>query len=219
MNEQRLQKIHDVVRRSQKSLSVILENITDPHNIGAILRTADAVGIRKVFVINTTTTRQSEILVIGKRTSSGTRKWVDVAFFDDLDKGIAAVRLEHSKIYGTALSSNSTSHFDQDFTLNCAIFLGNEKEGLSEQAKAHCDQLITIPQMGMAQSLNVSVAGAVILYEACRQRKEKGFYTDKPDLSPSEIEALTNEFIRRSDDLKNMPSRLKYFPIDSDKTL
>ena len=103
MNERRKQKFEEVAQKSQLSLTVVLENVHDPLNIGAILRTCDSVGIRKIFVINDTGDKKYKRLTLGKRSSMGTRKWVDVLYFHDLDICIQEVRKDFAQILGAAI--------------------------------------------------------------------------------------------------------------------
>lgn len=192
MNDRRRAKFEEVAAKSQLSLTVILENVHDPLNIGAILRSCDSVGIRKIFVINDTGLKQHKTLTLGKRSSMGTRKWVDVRYFHDLESCIAEVRKEFDNIVGAAICDNTINHLDFDFTGKVAILMGNEKNGLSQKAIEQCDALIQIPQVGMAESLNVSTATAVILYEAFRQRYAIGKYGENPDITSEEAGLLLN---------------------------
>ncbi len=193
MNERRKAKFEEVASKSQLSLTVILENVHDVLNIGAILRSCDSVGIRNIFVINNSGLKQHKSLTLGKRSSMGTRKWVDVRYFHDLDTCIEEVRKDYDVIAGAAICEKTINYLDFDYTGKVAILMGNEKEGLSKAALDHCDVLIRIPQVGMAESLNVSTATAVILYEAFRQRLVAGKYDHLPDIS----EGQANELLHR----------------------
>jgi tRNA (guanosine-2'-O-)-methyltransferase len=212
MQEKRLQKFKRVARYSQKTITVILENIYDTHNVGAVMRTCDSIGIRQIYLVNTENSGINELVTLGKRSSMGTRKWIDVSYFRHWDDCIKKVREMHQYIIGTYLGENTQSMYSCDFTQNVAIMLGNEKDGLSTEAISHCDQLLYIPQAGMAESLNVSVAAAAILYEAYRQRMLKGYYSDKPELSNAESEALLQTFIDRSEDKISDPRQYKIRP-------
>ncbi len=176
MKKRRAEKFREVADRRQPDLTVILENVTDMHNIGAVLRTCDSVGIVEIFVLNTEPHLQTETLVIGKRTSMGARKWVDVNYFTDIDTCFKKVREKYQRILGTHLDETSSEVYQLDLTQPVALLFGNEHSGLSEAARQRIDGNFIIPQAGMAESLNISVACAVTLYEAYRQRKAKGFY-------------------------------------------
>ena len=189
MTERRLKKIENVVRQRQFSLRVVMENIHDPHNVSAIFRTCDAVGVPKVTLLYTI----EEFPKISKTSSSSANKWIEKEKFNDTEKCFAALRNEGFKIYSTLLDENSQSIYDIDFTEKVAIVMGNEHRGVSEEAAKLSDGTIYIPMHGMIQSLNVSVATAVILYEAQRQRLLKGMY-EQTELSEMEIEELINEW-------------------------
>ena len=100
MNDRRTGKFESVARKSQLSITVILENVHDSLNIGAILRTSDSIGIRKIYVINTSSDKKYNDLVLGKRSSMGTRKWIDVEYYKDLDSCVAAVRKNMTRSLG-----------------------------------------------------------------------------------------------------------------------
>lgn len=186
MKKRRAEKFREVADRRQPDITVILENVTDMHNIGAVLRTCDSVGIGEVFVLNTEPHLQTETIVIGKRTSMGTRKWVEVHYYTDITACFNKVRETYGKILGTHLDEASTGIYELDLTQSIALLFGNEHSGLSEAARQQIDGNFIIPQAGMAESLNISVACAVTLYEAYRQRKLKGFYD--PPFRQSEAE-------------------------------
>lgn len=217
MNERRSEKLRLVAGQSQLSLTVILENIHDPHNIGAILRTCDSVGIRKVFVVNENQSGNNDILVLGKRSSMGTRKWVDVHYFRELDACIEQVRSEYSHIAGAALSHDAVNYLDTTYTGSIAIMLGNEQDGLSTRAIRHCDSLIYIPQVGMAESLNVSTAAAIILYEAYRQRSLAGKYDTDPDITSEQASQLLKSFRDKVFDRTRNEKRFRIRPFETGK--
>jgi len=214
MNDRRTGKFESVARKSQLSITVILENVHDSLNIGAILRTSDSIGIRKIYVINTSSDKKYNDLVLGKRSSMGTRKWIDVEYYKDLDSCVSAVRQKYDKIIGTAMSGEAVSYFDKDYTGSVAIMLGNEHEGLSEKAMAHCDSLIYIPQIGMAESLNVSAATAIILYEAFRQRHLAGKYSHTPDIDETQSKELLSKFHDNVYDRTRNEKKFRLKPID-----
>lgn len=190
MNESREQKIRSVIRQSQPDLTVVLENIFDPLNISAVLRSCDAVGIREVFVVYTKPYLNKRGLVLGKRTSGGTFKWIDVYVFENLEECFKRVRQRYGRVLATHLGEKSENVYDLDFTQPTALLFGNEDEGVSAEALAMCDGNFNIPQSGFAESLNISVACAVTLFEARRQRAAKGFYDENPKLNAEQQEQL-----------------------------
>lgn len=190
MNPQREHKIRSVIRQSQPDLTVVLENIFDPLNISAVLRSCDAVGVREVFVVYTKKYLDKRGLVLGKRTSGGTFKWIDVYLFEDLEECFRRVRERYGRILATSLGESSESVYALDLCEPTALLFGNEDEGVSAEALALSDGNFNIPQSGFAESLNISVACAITLYEARRQRAAQGFYGEKSKFSTAEQQQL-----------------------------
>lgn len=187
--EKRLNKITDTIRARQQSLGVILENIHDPHNVSAIFRSCDAVGVPKVGLLYTV----EDFPKISKVSSSSAVKWIEKERFTDTKICFDAYRKKGFKIYSSLLSKDAVSLYDLDLTEKVVFVLGNENRGVSKEAAELADKVYYIPMRGMIQSLNVSVATAVTLYEAQRQRALKGMY-EKSELSEEEIEKLINEW-------------------------
>ena len=187
--EERLQKITSVVKTRQHSLRVVLENIHDPHNVSAIFRSCDAVGVPKVSLIYNT----EKFPKISKTSSSSANKWIEKEKFEDVEKCYSSLRKEGFKIYASMLADEAVDLFDIDFTEKTALVMGNEHRGVSGDAAKLADKIFFIPMNGMIQSLNVSVATAVTLYEAYRQRNSKGMYV-KSELSEKEIENMIDEW-------------------------
>ncbi len=187
--ENRLYKIMQVVKSRQHSLKVVLENIHDPHNVSAIFRTCDAVGVPKISLLY----NQEEFPRISKTSSSSANKWIEKERFKTVAECYSDLRKEGFKIYASLLSKEAVDLYSIDFTQKIAIVLGNEKRGVSEEAAELADEKYYIPMHGMIQSLNVSVAAAVTMYEAQRQRREKGMY-DKSELPAEIIESLIDEW-------------------------
>lgn len=174
MTQERELKLKNVISKKQKGLTVILENVHDPHNISAVLRSCDAVGIQNVFIIYTEKKLQK---ALGKKSSASASKWLDVHYFFSIEECFEEVRKQHDTILATHLSDkNPKSLYDIDLTQNIALLFGNEKDGVSNEALSLCDGNFVIPQFGLIQSLNISVACAVSLYEALRQRSNKDMY-------------------------------------------
>ncbi len=195
--ERRAQKIRSLIAKRQSHFTVILENVRDPHNIGAVLRTCDAVGIREVFLVYSDQ-REKDRFVLGKRASSGARKWVDVYEFDAIKTAVDTLRDKgYEQIWATRIVEGSKSLFELDLSRKVALLFGNEHLGVSDEAAALVDGNFVIPQVGMVQSLNISVACAVSLYEGYRQRKLKGFYDDSPTLSPDEQQKMFEYYSSR----------------------
>ncbi len=198
MTEERLHKFKVAAQRRQSNLTVILENVHDPHNLGAVLRSCDSVGIKEIFVLYTDPSLVGRTHIkLNKRTSSGARRWVDVHLYANVEACFAHVRKNYDKIYSTHLEEQPTSLYELDLTQSVALMFGNEKDGLSETSLAYSDGNFIIPQMGMVQSLNISVACAVSIYEALRQREVAGMYTDNLPMTAEEQTDLYESFKER----------------------
>ena len=181
ITEERAEKLRALAANRQEGLTLILENIYDPHNLGAVLRTCDSVGIAEVYALYTIESPELIHKIAGHKSSSGAKKWVDVHVFDDTEKCFDAVRTKYERIYGTHLGAESIGLYELDFTQPIALVFGNEHRGMSKEALKLVDGNFVIPQSGMTQSLNISVACAVSLYEAKRQRLLVGKYDQSFD--------------------------------------
>jgi tRNA (guanosine-2'-O-)-methyltransferase len=197
MLPEREHKIRQAVRQTQPDLTVVLENIADPLNISAVLRSCDAVGVREVFVVYTRSYLDRRGLVLGKRTSGGTFKWMDVYLFNDLAECLGRVRERCGRVLATSLGEEVPSLYSLDLTLPTALLFGNEDEGVSPEALELADGHFVIPQAGMVESLNLSVACAVSLFEARRQRGARGFYDEHPPLTAEQQEQLFRRWTGR----------------------
>jgi len=182
----RKKKILSVASKRQKSIKVILENIHDPHNVSAIFRTCDAVGVREVSLIY----NEEKFPKIGKKSSASAYKWVEKERYKTVKECYDNLHKSDYKIYAASLNAEK-NFYELNLTKKCAIVLGNEHRGLSKEAENLADEKFTIPMQGMVQSLNVSVAAAVILFEAMRQRMANGMY-EKSEYSKKELDELIN---------------------------
>lgn len=191
-SEKRIKKIESVVRARQHSLRVVIENIHDPHNVSAIFRTCDAVGIPKISLIYTF----EKFPKIGKKTSASAFKWIEKDKYDSAEKCFAQLKQEGFEILASSIDDEAVELYDLDLTKKVAFVLGNEHRGVSDSVANLADKKFKIPMYGMVQSLNVSVANAVIIYEALRQRLRKGQY-DKSSLSETEIQQIIDDWCRK----------------------
>jgi len=191
-SEQRTNKITRALQCRQPDLIVVLENIHDPHNVSAIIRTCDSIGVGEVYLVY----NYEKFPKIGKKSSASAYKWVKKKNFRSIDDCYSELRKNGFKIYATCLEGDSHDHWDTDFTGKTAIVLGNEHRGVSEEAWKKADANIKIPMFGMIQSLNVSVATAVILYEISRQRYRAGHY-ENHKFSDAEYNNLLNDWLSR----------------------
>ena len=199
MTPERKQRLKEVAFRRQAGLTVILENVHDPHNIGAVIRSCDSVGIPEIFVLYTEPHLTEDHILIGRKSASGARKWVDVHYYTGLDACFRHVKEKYQRILATHLGEAAVPLYGLNLTQPTALLFGNERDGVSEAALAYADGNFVIPQMGMAKSLNISVACAVTLYEALRQREDAGMYHVKNPMPGEQQQALFEEYLERSD--------------------
>lgn len=192
LSERRLQKITSVVNARQHSLRLVLENIHDPHNVSAIFRTCDAVGIPKISLLYYT----EKFPKIGKKSSASSRKWIETEKFTSVNECFASLKNEGYFIYASSISDDAVDLYKLNFKKKIAIIFGNENRGVSSEALNLADKKFKIPMYGMVQSLNVSVAAAIVQYEALRQRQQRGMY-DKSELSKQQIEQLVESWAKK----------------------
>lgn len=173
MTPERRNKLTTVLEKRQPDLTVVLENVFDPHNISAVMRTCDAVGVQEVYIITNKIPRHKKW---GARSSSSAAKWLTVHQFENAEECFAELRKKYSKILTTHLSSDAVNLYEVNMTEPIALVFGNEHSGVSDEIRAMADGNFIIPQAGIIQSLNISVACAVTLYEAYRQKSLAGHY-------------------------------------------
>lgn len=202
LTSERAQKYRNVIAHRQ-NMTVILENVHDPHNIGAVIRSCDAIGISEVFILYTQHSYNFLTQKVGKNASSGARKWVKAHYFGNLDECFDAVRSKYPLVYGTHLSEKSSSLFDLDLTQPVALMFGNEQHGITDAALEKLDGNFIIPQYGMVQSLNISVACAVSCFEASRQRHQAGMYSQEFDPNDSQQNGMFESFVNKHFVYKN----------------
>jgi tRNA (guanosine-2'-O-)-methyltransferase len=176
MTPERYNRLISVLNHRQPDLTVVLENVFDPHNVSAVMRTCDAVGIQDVYILNN---RIPPHRKWGYRSSSTAAKWLSIHQFTDAEKCFEEVRKRYGKIYASHLGTNSSDMYSLNLAESIALVFGNETFGVSDEIRKYCDGDFIIPQVGIIKSLNISVACAVTLYEAFRQKKEKEHYTSR----------------------------------------
>jgi tRNA (guanosine-2'-O-)-methyltransferase len=170
MIPQRYEKLKQVLNRRQPDLTVLAENVHKPHNFSAIIRTCDAVGVFAVHAVN-----DCQELPTYSQVTQGSEKWIQLCLHPDITTAIQYLQRDHS-VYAAHFSDRAIDYREVDYTQPTAILLGTEKSGVTDTAADLVDGHIIIPMLGMVRSLNVSVANAVILFEAQRQRSAAGFY-------------------------------------------
>ena len=193
VTEKRLEKLSNVLKKRQFDFTIVLENIHDPHNLSAILRSCDAVGVFEVYLIYE---RRPDIPRLGEKSSASAKKWIHKRLFHSVSACYSELRKQGKKIFTTHLSAEAKSIYEIDMTQKIAIVFGNEHSGVSEEALANADGNVLIPQVGMIQSLNISVACAVTLYEAFRQRSKAGLY-NQSQIDDSAFHKIMKEWTKR----------------------
>ena len=182
MLSRRYQRICETLDRRQPDLTVLTEDVHKPHNLSAIIRTCDAVGIGEVHALNFI--QKVEDIPTFSKAGRGSSKWVELHHHESIAIAIDHLHHRNFKIYAAQLSDRAVDYREIDYTQPTAILMGAERWGISETAADLVDGHIIIPMLGMVQSLNVSVAAAVILFEAQRQRLQASFYA-QPRLEPA----------------------------------
>ena len=165
----RFERLKAVLNQRMGDLTVVLEHVDKPHNLSAILRSCDAVGVLEAHVVS----------LAGRTptlncTAKGSEKWVPLHRHAEIGELLQGLKDRGLRLFGTHLSQEAVDYRQCDFSGPCAFVLGAEKWGLSPAAAALVDQPVVIPMRGMVQSLNVSVACATLLFEALRQRQAAG---------------------------------------------
>ena len=198
IGKRRLARFREVLERRQFGLEVVLDNVFDAHNASAVVRTADGFGVGAVDLLYT----QEDFPDVSRGVSGYARKWTAfrryataTALRDDLHaRGL--------RLLATHIDAGATPHLDIDWTQPVAIALGNEQRGCAQDLLDAADETVTIPMLGMAQSFNVSVAAAIVLGEAARQRTAAGLYAPSWDAAK---ESILQEWIAREEGPRGKP--------------
>ena len=169
----RLDKLRQVSSQRQAGLCLVIEDVFDPHNLGAISRSCDAFGVQDIHIIFDTHP-EFDPKAVGKNSSTATNKWLRYHSHHDTGAALQKLKSQGWQIVAAVLDEGAESLYDADLRDGkIALTLGNEKAGLSARALELADRRLTIPMRGIAQSLNVSVTAALLLYEVTRQRQER----------------------------------------------
>jgi tRNA (guanosine-2'-O-)-methyltransferase len=171
MTPERLERINYMLDKRQPDLTVCMEGVHKTHNLSAVVRTCDAIGISDVHAV-----WKNERMRVSGGSAAGSQNWVDVHNYSSTAEAIGELKKQNMQVLVTNLSDTAVDFREIDYTKPTAIILGQEKFVDSPEALALADQDIVIPMVGMVQSLNVSVACSVVLYEAQRQRELAGMY-------------------------------------------
>ncbi|WP_412027205.1 tRNA (guanosine(18)-2'-O)-methyltransferase TrmH [Deinococcus yunweiensis] len=187
MTPERYAKILRVLSKRQPTLTVLMDQVNKPHNLSAIIRTCDAVGVLEAHAVPPDDGRELDFQgQTYEATSGSAHKWVSVQRHASAVQAVRDLQGQGVQVLATHLSQRSVDYRDADYTRPTCVLLGAEKWGVGDEAAGVADGNIIIPMFGMVQSLNVSVAAATILFEAQRQRLAAGMY-DTPQLSPAQL--------------------------------
>lgn len=174
LTDDRQEKLENVARNRQAGFTVVIEDVFDPHNLGAVTRTCDAFGIQDIHVIFDSQP-EYDPKEVGKNSSTATNKWINYHIHHNTEDGIQHLKDEGWLTVATVIDPDAESIFEADLSHpKIAMLMGNEKVGLSKKAIAMADKRITIPMVGIAQSMNISVSAALFIYEVTRQRRASG---------------------------------------------
>ena len=192
--EARVARIDDILSRKQPTFQVMLDNVHSSQNLSAIIRSCDAVGVLDIYY----STKENESLRIHKTITQGAHRWTRRYRVDDADKVkfLKKKKKEGYQIVVTHLEKHAVSYREIDYSKPTLLVMGNEKDGVSQEVITEATDIIIIPMKGMVQSLNVSVATALILYEAQRQLENASKY-DTPQISLEKREAIKAAWIYR----------------------
>ncbi|VVS93125.1 tRNA (guanosine(18)-2'-O)-methyltransferase TrmH [Desulfoluna spongiiphila] len=174
MTPERFEKLKAILTSRQMDLTVVMENVHKPHNLAAVARSCDAVGVFETHAIS-----EMQDVVLRPKAASGSRKWVGVKRHGSVDEAYAHLRSKGLRILCAHFDERAVDFRSVDFTQPTAIVVGAELDGITEEAVEKADGSVLVPMLGMVKSLNVSVATALILYEAQRQRLAKGMYEER----------------------------------------
>ncbi len=176
MTPARYARLRAILDRRQPDLTVLMDGLKKPHNVSAVIRTCDAVGVAEVHGVS-----DAPSFKIRRSSAGGTGRYVGVRLHATAGEAITHLHARGFRVLAAHLTPAARDFRGVDYTLPTAILLGTEKEGVDAETLAQVDGSIVIPILGAVESLNVSVAAAVILYEAQRQRAAAGLY-DEPRL-------------------------------------
>lgn len=183
----RREKLLGVLRQRLNSPAVVLEDVWDPHNIGAVLRTVEGLGLHRVFVIEANSTYEPR-----SQVTQGAHKWLDVRRYPSAEACVTDARTLGYRLLVTRMDAPDTLD-ELDWSIPTAVVMGNEKEGVSSRLAALADGAFRIPMRGFSQSFNISVATAMIVSRAAawlRQHPEACRYLEGSELSERELDYL-----------------------------
>ncbi len=171
LNQGRFRRIRAVLDRRQPDLTVLMERVNKSRNFSAILRNCDAVGVLRAHAV-----LPEKGIHLHPNAAAGTTKWVEVLAHETVEGAVAYLRKAGFTVVAAHPAESARDYRDVDLTRPVALMVGAELDGLSSEGLRLADELVGIPMAGMVRSLNVSVATAILLFEAFRQRQARGLY-------------------------------------------
>lgn len=188
MTPERFRRLQEVLSRRQPDLTVLMDGVHKPYNLSAVARSCDAVGVLDLHAVPAADPRP-----LNRQVSAGTSKWVPMHIHESTRAATRVLRDGGFQLIAAHTDPRAVDFREVDFTLPTAVVVGSELYGLSDEALEQVDHTVVVPMVGMVRSLNVSVATAVLLFEAQRQRQVAGMY-DACRLEPDRYEALLFEW-------------------------
>ena len=210
MIENRNERVVHTLNRRQPDLTVIMENVHKPHNLSAIARTCDGIGVGHIHAVV-----PEGSLRLGGKAASGTQKWVKASYSRDTETTVRSLQHDGFTVYAADISDKAIDYREIDYTKPSAILVGSELVGVSAEAANLADHVMTVPLYGMVESLNVSVATAIVLYEAARQREAVGMYS-KCRIPDAEFDKLRFEWLHPAVAKHCQKHKLPYPSLDDD---
>ncbi len=189
--KERIKKAKHGLSLRQPDLRVALEEVTNTHTASAVVRTCDAAGIMHVEIISAS----GEPFPVNRAISTRAEKWLRFNYYSSTSECLKHLKDEGFTIAATHLDEEAIPYTSLDYTEPTVIVFGNESEGISEEALKLSDHIIKNPMVGMVQSLNLSVSVGIILYEAMKQRQDKGYYANSR-LSADEFQSFLNQWLK-----------------------
>ena len=172
---ERVERVRRLLSLRQPDLRVVLEGVAIAHNASAVIRTCDAAGILHLDFVSP----NPDLLGINKAISTRAEKWVDIRIHSFIADCLVPLKESGLNVAVTHLGKEAVDYTELDYTRPLAVVFGSESEGVSADALALADYRIRIPMLGMVQSLNLSVSVGIILFEAIKQRRTRGFYENR----------------------------------------
>jgi tRNA (guanosine-2'-O-)-methyltransferase len=188
MTPERFARLRRVLELRQPDLTVLMDGVHKPYNLSAVARSCDAVGVLELHAVPAADPKP-----LNRQVSAGTSKWIPMHVYETTEEATDTLRRQGLALVAAHTDPAAVDFREVDFTRPTAIVVGSELHGLSDQTLGQVDQTVVVPMVGMVRSLNVSVASAILLYEAQRQRQAAGMYAT-PRLDPERFEKLLFEW-------------------------